>query len=69
MQGYQLVKTEALPQLGGTPQFEPVVVARTAAGVLDFLRSHCTREGASYWLKKVLWKGTARAESRRTATI
>jgi predicted secreted protein len=53
VQGYQLVKTAALPQLGGAPHFEPLVVARSAAGVLDFLRQHCSREGASYWLKKV----------------
>ncbi|XP_038070615.1 erythroid differentiation-related factor 1-like [Patiria miniata] len=51
VQKYELLKTEEIPNLEDA-NFAPQVVKDVAQNVLSFLKSHCTKEGHTYWLFK-----------------
>ena len=51
VQGYRLMRTEALPSPGALGEgFSPAAVTERAVSVLRFLREHCTREARTYCL-------------------
>ncbi|XP_033632606.1 erythroid differentiation-related factor 1-like [Asterias rubens] len=51
VQRYELLKTEEIPNLEDA-KFAPQVVKDVAQNILSFLKSHCTKEGHTYWLFK-----------------
>ncbi|XP_022080799.1 erythroid differentiation-related factor 1-like [Acanthaster planci] len=51
VQKYELLKTEEIPNLEEA-KFAPQVVKDIAQNILSFLKSHCTKEGHTYWLFK-----------------
>ena len=49
VQGYELFKTEEIPNLTGC-KFDPIVIKDLASNMLKFLQARCVKEGHTYWL-------------------
>ena len=49
--GYEVVQSDGIPALC-EPAFEPAEVLACGRSVLAFLQRNCTREDATYWLKR-----------------
>ena len=57
VRGFETVRTEAVPELCDPP-FDPTEVIAAGRHVLSFLQRNCSRDGATYWLRRDESSGT-----------